>query len=186
MGRDCRRDLWPTGFIGGSASGGGVLWFGLLGAACLAILIALIGLSAFQAHRDPKLAWAAFLVPAVGSLMSLAGLYGTLAGPGDTPILFGVSAWGLSLLGILATSIGSILFGLATVRARVLSSRAATALAISSATFTFIGLLGIGGSGPTALGQAALAASILAFGGSWAWLGATALGRGPIRAVAPA
>src|SRR3954452_20665504 len=43
-------------------------------AATVLLLIALTGLSAFQARRYPRLIWAAFIVPAVGGVVALGGM----------------------------------------------------------------------------------------------------------------
>ncbi len=79
--------------IGGYAAiVGGILWFvalagnaindgaesgarprpGVLVAATILTLVALVGLSAFQARRHPALVWAAFAIPAVGAVIALA------------------------------------------------------------------------------------------------------------------
>lgn len=176
-----------TGFVGGSLNSGGdsAVWFALLAVGDLGILLALIGLSAFQAHRDPQLVWAAFLVPATGSFMSLVGLYGLATQPSDVPMLLGASPWGLMFLGILGTIVGCILFGLATVRAAVLSRRASIALTASSLAVLMVALLSLGVTLVDAA-PAIVALALGAFGASWAWLGFSALRRGPIRAVAPA
>jgi hypothetical protein len=180
--------LWVAGFVGGSTTrDGSALWFALLGAGNVGILIALVGLSAFQGHRDPRLAWVAFLIPAVGVLSSLVGLVGLATRPSDLPWLLGLAPWGMVFLGLLATIVGSILFGIATYRARVLSATAAKALAGSATAVTI--LAGVSSMGVTPIEGMALilvAGSIFAFGASWAWLGISALRRGPIRAIAPA
>jgi len=145
--------------------------------------MALVGLSAFQAHSDPKLAWAALLLPAAGLLVSLAGIYGLYALPPDLPMVGDLAAWSVWVLGFFSTALGSILFAVATFRARVLSRRGAVALGASSMAFVVVGLLGLSN---IEVPDVLFAASILAFGGSWAWLGASALRRGPIRSIAPA
>lgn len=179
--------LWATGFIGGNLFRESVsFWFGLLALGNVAILVALVGLSAFQAHRDARLAWAAFAIPGLGTVVSIIGVFGLATTPSDDPFVLGWSAWSVWMLGIVSTILGSILFGIATLQAEVLSRRAAAALATSSAVFLVIGLLGIGSPVYGAVAQAVIAASIVAFGTSWAWLGTSALRRGPIRAIAPA
>jgi len=178
--------MWAAGFVFGSAeSGDKTFWFVMLGAACVAILVALIGLSGFQAHQHPRLAWAAFLIPAAGAIVCLVGLFGLFTQDSDLPMLLGISPWAISMLGLMSFAIGSILFGVATLQERVLSRRAAASLAWSSAAFVFIAMLGMGGAAPERGGQLLIGASIVAFGASWAWLGVSALRRGPIRAVVP-
>ena len=180
--------MWVVGFIvsaqnsGGDASG----WLALMAAGAIALLLAVVGLSAFQAHRNPRLAWAAFLIPAAGLLVTIAGLVGSFLAPSDVPVIAGWSWWGIWVLGLFGTVIGSILFAIATVEAGVLSRRAAMSLAISAVFFLFLAMLGWGNTGLEPLGQIVLATTVTAFGGSWAWLGASALRRGPIRSIAPA
>lgn len=190
--------------IGGfGAIGGGVLWFlGIAVASAIGepdgapwmfvamvgtvgLLLALIGLSAFQAHRQPTLAWAAFAIPALGSVVSLVGMFGMAANPSDTPFVGSWSSWDIWIVGMLAMLVGSILFAVASIRAGVLSRKAAQALGITAAAIIVVGLgaWGIVGNGPTPILVAACMAS---FGGSWVALGFSALRRGPIRAVAPA
>jgi hypothetical protein len=190
--------------LGGlGAIGGGILWFfgvaglssgllpetlwlamGILGN--LGILVALAGLSAFQAHRNAVLAWAAFAIPGIGTLLSLAGFAGFAITSSDAPLVGPLSAWGLWFLGLLATMIGSLLFAVATLRAAVLSARAAMALAVSSAFVIAVVAMGFGTDGPTPVGVAVTFLSMASFAASWVALGLTALRRGPIRAIAPA
>jgi len=178
--------LWAGAFIGGTASAGesSPVWFGLFAVGCVAILVALVGLSAFQARTEPKLAWAAFLVPAAGLLLSLMGIYGLFALPEDLPMVGGLAPWSVWILGFFSTALGSVLFAIATFRARVLTRWGAVALAVSAVAFAVIGLLGMGFI--PALSEKLFAVTIVAFGGSWVWLGASALRRGPIRSIAPA
>ena len=80
-----------------------------------ALLVALAGLSAFQARRYPRLTWAAFIVPTAGAVVAIFGL---LAGAyvGDPPLIAGVSAWYVWLFGTLALVVGSAIFGAVTWR----------------------------------------------------------------------
>lgn len=65
------------------------------------VLVALAGLSAFQARRYPRLVWGAFGIPAVGALASIGGLVvGTALG--DGPVAFGLTPWHLWIGGVLA------------------------------------------------------------------------------------
>lgn len=175
--------LWVVGFGGGSTfDDGSPVWALLMGAGSVALLLAFAGLSAFQARRDLGLAWAAFLLGSLGSVVTIVGLYGTVALDSEQPMFLGFQPWWVLILGLLAVLVGSVLFGIATVRAEVLSRRAAIALTVSSALFFIIGMAGIsvGGAGSPLLA----ASTLVAFGASWAWLGASALRRGPIRAIA--
>jgi hypothetical protein len=179
--------LWAGGFIFGSAEPGDkTVWFGVLAAGSLGILVALVGLSAFQARQGPGIVWAAFLIPAIGCVLSVVGIVGSLSQDSDLPMVLGVSPWNIWMLGLVGTAIGSILFGIATVQAEVLSRRAATSLAVSALTLLTLGLLGMGSQPWPSFYPALIAVTIVAFGGSWVWLGIAALRRGPIRAVAPA
>jgi hypothetical protein len=178
--------LWFVGIATTSAGlGPALLWYGCLTLGTLGLLLALAGLSAFQAHREPRLAWAAFAIPGLGTILSLVGLAISLVRPGDGPVLAGWSSWGIWALGLLGTVVGSLLFAVATIRAAVLSTRAAKALAISAATLLLVGL-GLTGDGSAPLGVAVMATVLGAFAASWAWLGISALRRGPIRAIATA
>ncbi len=187
--------------IGGfGAIGGGALWFvgiafaSWLGepdgapwmfvsmAGTIGLLAALIGLSAFQAHRAPALAWAAFLIPATGMVVSLIGMFGMATSPSDVTFIGTWSPWGVWMLGTLATLVGSILFAAASIRAGVFSSRAAKALAVAAATIIIVAM---GGVGITDSGVATIVIAVVlaAFAGSWMALGFSAVRRGPIRAV---
>jgi hypothetical protein len=179
--------LWVAGLAGGSMNGGNsAIWLWLMGAGSFGILLALVGLSAFQSRKYPGLVWAAFLVPAIGSLVTIVGLYGSATQDSELPMVLGWEPWAIWMLGLIATVIGSIIFAVSTLRAEVLSRRAAISLAGSSTAFVLIGLLGMGGSEATGNEQLLIAATVIAFGGSWAWLGLSALRRGPIRAITPA
>ena len=80
-----------------------------------AMLVGLAGLSAFQARTDPKLAWAAFLVPAAGMAMIVIGF---------SEVLNGIS-WEVFMVGTVTTWIGFILFAIVTYQTAVLSREAA-------------------------------------------------------------
>ena len=82
---------------------------------------------------------------------------------------------------------GSLIFAVATIRAAVLSRRAAIALAVSSAVVLLfmVGLIGTNTQASVAAGLL-LALVMGSFAASWIALGVMALRRGPIRAIAPA
>lgn len=85
-------------------------------AGTIALLVALAGLSAFQARRYPRLIWAAFAVPALGAVLSILGLIaGALAVPGT--LLASLTPWETWFLGLLLLVAGSGLFGIAGLRA---------------------------------------------------------------------
>jgi hypothetical protein len=179
--------LWFLGIAVASALGepDGAPWMVVAMVGTVGLLLALIGLSAFQAHREPALAWAAFAIPALGSVLSLIGMFGMATGPSDGPFVGPWGSWEIWILGMLAMLVGSILFAAASIRAGVLSRTAAQALGITAAAIIIVGLgaSGIVGNGPATI---IVAASMASFGGSWVALGISALRRGPIRAIAPA
>lgn len=170
---------WP-GVADGSA------WFALVAVGTLGLLLALIGLSAFQARRDPILTWAAFAIPGLGTFVSLIGATAMVLG-GDEPFVVGsVDAWSVWALGLLGTVVGSMIFAIATIRAAVFSRPAAIALAASSVVVLFVASGTIGGGGQGLGSQLLIAAAVGSFAASWVALGIMALRGGPIRAIAPA
>ena len=181
--------LWFAGLAVASRPGGeDTVWLGLVALGTLGLLAALIGLSAFQAHSHPILAWAAFAIPGLGALVSMIGATVMAFGPGDDPMVLGsLSAWSVWAIGLFGTFIGSIIFAVATIRAAVFSRRAAIALAVSSA-LVLVAMLGGMSTNNTQgpLMEAVLAIVLGSFGASWMALGTMALRRGPIRAIVPA
>lgn len=179
---------WFIGLAVASMPGGDdAAWLALIALGTAGLLLALIGLSAFQAHRHPILAWAAFAIPGLGAFVSVIGATVMALGPGDDPLVLGsFSAWSVWMLGLLGVLVGSIIFAVATIRAAVFSRRAAIALAVSSATVLVVmtGRLGVNVEGTGA--ELLLAVVMGSFGASWIALGVMALRGGPIRAVAPA
>jgi hypothetical protein len=98
----------------------------------VALLLAVAGLSAFQARVYPTLTWSAFWVTAVGTLAFIAGILGmTFA---EAPIE-GEAYWGIWFLGTLTAIVGSTLFAIATYRTRALSRVAATLIGSGSLLF---------------------------------------------------
>lgn len=177
---------WFIGLAGASAGGEGSAWLGVLVVGNLGLLLALVGLSAFQARRNPALAWAAFAVPAIGTGLALIGSAGLVLQPAGGPIVATWAAWDIWVVGLFGMLAGSILFAIATIRADVLSRRAAQALAGSSVAVTAAGLLSVGLVELPPIAPVIMVAGLAAFAGSWLWLGISALRRGPIRAAAPA
>lgn len=98
---DQTEEFWPS------------MFFVLVGSA--AILVALVGLSAFQARAHPRLVWAAFVVPFVGCLLVLAGLV-AMGVAGDRAVVWGLSGWDLWSPGLLLLLAGSGLFAVASWR----------------------------------------------------------------------
>ena len=159
----------------GSETGSTVLVLAIVVATVLT-LIALVGLSAFQARSHPVLIWAAFTVPALGAVVGLLGAAAMIiVGDSDAEVMGGLSLWAISTLGLLALVVGSGLFALATWRARSLS-RGASALLGIGALLVVPALAGaIGGLVPPVVGYALLVAAILAFPAGWMALGISAL-----------
>jgi hypothetical protein len=181
--------LWFTGLAVATLTSdeGDSVWLALLALGTLGLLVAFIGLSAFQARRDPILTWAAFAIPALGALVSLLGATTMALAPADDPLVLGsYSAWLVWIVGLVGLLIGSIIFAIATIRAAVFSRRAAIALAVSSVVVLLFAF------GFTGMNTEALPAQLLtglalgSFAASWVALGIMALRRGPIRAIAPA
>ncbi len=180
--------LWFSGLALSSINQGSDALFALaLGVGTLALLIALIGLSAFQARQYPRLVWAAFIVPALGAIVSLVGMVG-MATMGDLPFIGSWSGWSIWTIGVLALIVGSALFAFATVRARALSRPAAIALAISSFVVipVLLGVETLNGVLPEAAAPLVVALATLAFAGGWIGLGVSALRIDRSRPVAQA
>jgi len=172
--------LWLAGLVVGSASETAsgfealTLIAVVIGTALL--LVALVGLSAFQARTYPRLVWAAFAIPALGAIVSLAGM-GLTAGLGDQPIFGVYSAWYVWLFGTLALIVGSGLFGLATWRTRTLSRRGAALLGIGSLAIIPV-LLNLAMGGEQQWTWILFVVTVLAFATGWLALGIGALRAG--------
>jgi hypothetical protein len=122
-----------SGLTGADDTAGAIL----LLVALAALLVAVTGLSAFQARSNPWLVWTAFAVTAFGTVVILIAGVTDLAGAGPRD-------WrdGLLPVGAVTAAVGSAAFGLATYRGSVLSRKGALALAIGPVV-GFIGALGI-------------------------------------------
>ncbi|MEO8230471.1 MAG: hypothetical protein ABI628_12015 [Chloroflexota bacterium] len=118
---------FATGSQQGQPFGGGVAILAFAG--LLALLVAVTGLSAFQARSHPKLIWTAFALIAAGTVAMAAGAAADLA---DVV----AAGWNVVLVafGGLAALLGSALFGLATFRNSTLSRQAAALLVAGPAT----------------------------------------------------
>lgn len=170
--------LFPSGFLVASLTGsddpfpGGALMLAGTGA----LLVALIGLSAFQARQHPRLIWAAFALPALGTVMTSTGIV-AMAAVGDRPFVAGLSPWWIMLLGMLATVIGSALFALATYRTRVFPRFGAGSLAIGSGILLLIIVVGSIGivAGTDSPAPGLMVAGLVAFSIGWIALGWTAI-----------
>ena len=154
--------LWTAGFV--VANGvAGPFDLRIAGAALLigaiALLVALVGLSAFQARTHPTLAWLAFAVPAFGTVALIVDLVGITSGRGPSDLFF---------LGLLAFFVGSLLFAIATYRTAVLSRRAAGLIAIAPV----VALAGGSGGG---LADILILGGLSCFALGWMALGAMAI-----------
>jgi hypothetical protein len=168
--------LWFVSLAGASGTNDAVeeLWFGLMILAEIALLLALSGLSAFQARSHPVLTWAAFVVPAVGCATSVVGIVGMKV-VGDRPLFGDVTPWFVWMIGTISLIAGSGLFAFVTVRTRTFGRPGAALLGIGSiAIVPFLSGL-IGSIVPEALGQALMVATMLAFAGGWMATGWSAL-----------
>jgi hypothetical protein len=172
--------LWLFVLAGNALNNGGESispWFGyaLVGATVMT-LVALIGLSAFQARRHPVLIWAAFAIPGLGAAIGLVGYASiVLTGDSDAVLIGGISPWMLGSLGVMAMVLGSSLFAVATWRTRSLSRGASALLAVGAvlAVVAMLGANSLGMSSPVAI--IAVVAAIVAFPAGWIALGVSAL-----------
>ena len=132
------------------------------------LVLALAGLSAFQARAHPRLTWLAFAMAAAGTVVAVTGL-------AVSPLLPD-AYWAVWLGGLLIALLGSALFAIATYRTATLSRAGAVLLAIGSLLpFTFINL------------QPLYLASIICFLLGWLVLGVQAIRLDrPANAVRPA
>ncbi|MEO7117657.1 MAG: hypothetical protein ABIZ34_01660, partial [Candidatus Limnocylindrales bacterium] len=122
--------------------GGSLLMLGSIG-----FLVALVGLSAFQARRHPVLVWAGFIVPALGCVLTIVGMVLSVTGDSDREIIGGASAWGLWFLGIIGILVGSGIFALTTYLTAALSRMAAGLLGIGSIGAVVAGIVDSGSGG---------------------------------------
>lgn len=135
----------------------------------LSLLVALAGLSAFQARVQPALSWAAFIVPAVGTVAVIVAMVGV--GVGNTAL---TDAF---FIGLFAFFIGSSMFAVATFRTGVLSSRAAALLGVAP----IISMAGGSGGG---FGDVLILSGLACFTLGWMALGVLAVrqDRAPVAA----
>jgi len=156
----------------GDAGGVFILAFA---AGAAALLVALAGLSAFQARRYPKLVWAAFILPAIGAVVTIIGVLGMVF-VGDARFIGQWSAWSVWALGIVALIIGSALFAVATWLTHSLSRPAAILLAVSSLVLVPLGMgVDLLSFIPETFAPIAIGAGVLAFSLGWVWLGVSAV-----------
>ncbi len=172
--------LWFFTLVGnalndGRESGSPIIGYALVGAT-VATLVALVGLSAFQARSHPILTWAAFAIPAVGGVIGIVGfVLVVVTGDGDSLLPGGISAWFLGSIGVVALILGSTLFATATWLARSLSRLAAASLGVG-AFLVFILLVGLsGGLLPAPLDGGFVIVGSALFPAGWVGLGFDAL-----------
>lgn len=173
--------LFAMGIVVGNGVVGNVspIVPGILGiTGSLALLVALVGLSAFQARVHPALSWAAVLVAATGAVAVAGGIVGTeILGEGDFFWFF--------VTGVLGVLVGSTLFSIATYRTSALPRAAALLLGASSVLIPVLSLgLGDLGLGDKALGANAGVVTAMGFALGWFVLGISAVRLD--RAAAPA
>jgi hypothetical protein len=97
------------------------------------LLVAVAGLTAFQARIDPALSWAAFALLATGTIVAMVAFVGAAALGGD-------GYWNLGMLGLLAALFGTLLFAIVTYQTAALSRGAALLLA-AGAVIPFVGMV---------------------------------------------
>ncbi len=171
--------LWMITLAGNALNNGGDsfspwLGYAIVGATAMTLL-ALIGLSAFQARRHPLLTWAAFAIPALGAVISLLAYVAiVITGDTDAILVGGVSPWLVASLGMMTMVLGSILFAVATWRSRTLSRTASALLAVGAA-LVVVALLGASGALPFPVVIVPVVAAILVFPAGWVGLGISAL-----------
>jgi hypothetical protein len=155
--------LWTVGFLIANDVLGTVdlrAAAALLVAGSLALLVALVGLSAFQARTQPVLSWIAFALPAIGTIGLTVGAFGVALGSdGLTDAFF---------VGLLAFFVGSSLFAIATYRTAVLSRPAAVLLGVAPV----VAVVGGGGGGS---GQIVIVIGLVLFALGWLALGVQAI-----------
>lgn len=95
----------------------------MLATGVVVLLVAVAGLSAFQARTKPGAIWVAFVVTAIGTLAFFAGFVGSIVMGQD-------GFWGLWFIGLLTVMLGSGLFATVTYQTRVLSRRGAALIGI--------------------------------------------------------
>jgi hypothetical protein len=171
--------LWLLTLLGNALNDGGdsawpFLGYAIVGATVMT-LVALIGLSAFQARSHPVLTWAAFAIPATGAVIGLLSYAAiVVTGDSDATLIGGISPWLIGSIGLLTMVIGSILFAVATWRARSLS-RTASGLLSVGAVLVVLALFGASGALPSPIAIVPIVAAVVVFPAGWVALGVSAL-----------
>jgi hypothetical protein len=131
----------------------------LLATGSAALVVAMAGLSAFQARVHPVLTWVAFAVTAVGMIVCVVGIVGMQ--------IVGEGYWNAFTFGIIGALVGSTLFSIATYRTASLSRGAALLLGMAS-ILTIVAGLGV-------IGPNSLIVTSVAFAVGWFALGVQAV-----------
>ncbi len=134
--------LWAVGgllSIGVVGDVSGDLPVAMLMVGMIVLLVAVAGLSAFQARSHPGAIWVAFAVTAIGTVVFFAGYAGSVMIGGD-------GFWGLWFIGVVTVMLGSGLFAAVTYRTRVLSRVGAALIGVGivvilSEAFLHVGAL---------------------------------------------
>jgi hypothetical protein len=155
--------VWVGGFVVAQGAVGDVdtrTAAAVLVAGSLALLVALVGLSAFQARVQPVLSWLAFALPAVGAVGLLVGALGVALGrDGFTDAFY---------FGLMTFFVGSLLFAIVTYLAAVLSRPAAVLLGAAP-------VLAIAGGGGQGFAEVITVAALVCFTLGWCALGVQAI-----------
>jgi hypothetical protein len=155
--------VWVGGFVVASGVVGDVdsrTAAAVLVAGSLALLVALVGLSAFQARVQPVLSWLALALPAVGTVGLLVGALGVALGRDEFTDAF--------YFGLMTFFVGSLLFAIVTYLAAVLSRPAAVLLGAAP-------VLAIAGGGGKGFAEVVTVAALVCFTLGWCGLGVQAI-----------
>jgi hypothetical protein len=136
-------------------------------AGLLALLVAVTGLSAYQARSHPRLVWSAFAITAAGTIALFIGAAAELSPVGN-------GGWNeaLVVVGGFAAVLGSALFGIATYRASA-PMRGAASLLVAGAAIGVAGvILAYANLG---LGWLLMFSGLICFLGGWLALGLQAI-----------
>lgn len=104
----------------------------------VSLLVALVGLSAFQSRRYPRLVWASFALPFVGSIVSIVGALTSMGVTPDDISFGGLTAWEVWFIGMVALIAGSGLFAVASWRTGTLSRPGVRLLALGGAALVVV------------------------------------------------
>jgi hypothetical protein len=134
----------------------------------LALLVALAGMSAFQARAHTRLSWAALWLLVIATVSSTVGI---LVGLADASF---EASFVWLMLGLLAAVIGSVLYGIVTYRAL---STGAALLLVAAGVLLFVALAVTSNvnRGATVIGIEAFYPGIICFVAGWFVLGVQAI-----------